>query len=90
MYLHNHYCYLLLAIMCPPLLDPPNGNVLWTDLSVNGVATYTCNGGFELIGSEVRTCLSDGTWNKEKPVCTGRSCKLIMYAKCLMWSNTQI
>ena len=60
------------ALMCPPLLVPFNGNVLWTDLSVNSTATYTCNAGFELIGNEVRTCLKDGVWSNEEPVCTGK------------------
>jgi CUB/sushi domain-containing protein len=66
------------AIMCPTLPDPLNGNVLWTDLSVNSLATYTCNGGFELIGSEIRTCLSDGAWNKEEPVCTAIMCPTLL------------
>ena len=59
--------------MCPTPLDLLNGNVLWTDLLVDSVATYTCNSGFELIGSEVRTCLSDAVWSNEEPVCTGIS-----------------
>ena len=57
--------------MCPTLLDPLNGNVLWSDLSYNSGATYTCNSGFELVGNELRTCLSDGVWSNEEPVCRG-------------------
>jgi CUB/sushi domain-containing protein len=60
--------------MCPTLLDPLNGSVFWTDLSVNSVAIYTCKSGFELIGSKVRSCLSDGVWSKEIPVCTAILC----------------
>ena len=54
--------------MCPPLSDPPNGDVTWP---VGSVATYTCNSGFELVGNEMRTCQSDGIWSGEEPVCTG-------------------
>ena len=69
-------CYYISAVMCPPLLRQLSGIVLWTDLSVNSTATYTCNGGFELIGSEVRTCLSNGVWSSDEPVCTGNSIQL--------------
>ena len=59
------------VVMCPALLDPLNGNVLWSDLSVHSGATYTCNSGFELVGNELRTYLSDGVWSNEEPVCRG-------------------
>ena len=62
---------MLAAVMCPTLLDPLNGNVFWTDVTVNSGAIYTCNSVFELIGSKVRSCLSDGVWSSQEPVCTG-------------------
>ena len=57
--------------MCPSLPDPPNGIVSVTGFSVGGVATYICNEGFELVGSEVRMCQGDGEWSGEEPQCGG-------------------
>jgi len=33
------------------------------------IVTYSCNAGFELIGEATLTCLSDGTWDHEPPIC---------------------
>ena len=58
--------------MCPVPVDPLNGSVVWTDRSVNSLATYTCTSGFELIGHEIRFCQSDGVWSEEAPTCKGK------------------
>ena len=55
--------------MCPPLPDIPNGDVTWNTLVAGGLATYTCNSGFELAGSRTRTCGNDGTWSGDEPSC---------------------
>lgn len=50
---YNHFCTVAL---CP---DPPalvNGMVTFTGNSIGGTATYTCNMGFEPIGSATTTC----------------------------------
>ena len=57
-------------IMCPTLPNPENGMVSWTNLTENGIATYSCNDGFTLEGSEVRIC-REGLWSSEAPLCTG-------------------
>jgi hypothetical protein len=64
--------------VCPSLLDPLNGGVMWTNLSVGSIATYTCNSGFELVGNEMRTCQSDGVWSGEEPVCTGAALQFVL------------
>ena len=63
--------FMLSAVMCPALMDPLNGSVVWTDLSVSSVASYKCNEGFELKGSETRNCSNDGLWSGEDSVRTG-------------------
>ena len=65
------FYFSLTAVVCPSLPDPLNGGVILTTVSVGSVATYTCNSGFELVGSETRTCQGDGMWSGETPVCTG-------------------
>ena len=57
-------------VMCPTLPNPENGMVSWTNLTENGIATYSCNDGFTLEGSEVRIC-REGLWSSEAPLCTG-------------------
>ena len=57
------------AIMCPELPAIENGMVSWSGLSPGGVATYTCDDGFILVGDPTRICRDDGTWSGEEPTC---------------------
>ena len=52
-------------------MDPANGEVILSGVSVGDTATFTCNAEFELRGDSVLTCLSDITWDKTPPVCQG-------------------
>ena len=54
---------------CGTLLDPPNGQVDLTGTGDGSEATYTCSEGYVLIGTEVRTCQSNGNWSSEEPLC---------------------
>ena len=56
-------------MMCPPLPDIDNGVVSWSGLSPGGVATYTCDPGFILVGDATRICRDDGAWSDEEPTC---------------------
>ena len=40
-----------------------------TGISVGDTATYTCDEGYELIGSMNVTCTDSGTWSDEPPIC---------------------
>lgn len=33
------------------------------------VAAYTCEKGYELIGSNIRRCQADGNWSSSTPIC---------------------
>ncbi|CAI8017312.1 Sushi, von Willebrand factor type A, EGF and pentraxin domain-containing protein 1 [Geodia barretti] len=59
------------TVFCPNLMDPANGEVILSGVSVGDTATFTCNAEFELRGDSVLTCLSDITWDKTPPVCQG-------------------
>ena len=52
MYLYTYFC----AALCPDPADPVNGMVSFTGNSINDTATYSCNMGFELVGSATTTC----------------------------------
>ena len=42
--------------LCPDPDEPVNGVVTFTGNSMDDTATYTCNMGFELVGSATATC----------------------------------
>ena len=66
---HFPYFYLL-AIDCGPLTDPTNGQVDTSSGTTFGsTATYTCDTGYTLSGSQSRTCGADGMWSSSNPVC---------------------
>ena len=58
-----------LVILCPSLPDIDNGMVEVSGLSPGGVATYTCDPGFILVGDPTRICRDNGTWSGEEPTC---------------------
>lgn len=73
-------CYSLLvtfaavAVTCESLVDPVNGKVSVSGLSVGAFATYTCNSGFLLVGgAKSRVCSLGGVWSGVAPVCRSKS-----------------
>ena len=63
----------VLAIECPSLSPPANGQVVVSGLRPGDEADYSCNPGFHLRGAESRTCQVNGEWSNEAPSCI---CKL--------------
>ena len=72
---HNYY-YNVIDIQCYNLSEPANGEI--TSCSSGRVCvgyegdtcSFTCNTGYELIGSDTRTCQSDGSWNGSDIKCS--------------------
>ena len=66
------------AALCPDPADIVNGMVTFTGNSVGDTATYTCNAGFELIGSATTTCTQvdadSAVFSPEPPQCRGKYC----------------
>ena len=62
------------VVSCPSLSNPSNG-VISCSLGDDGVPSYedtcnfTCNTGYELTGSDTRTCQGDGSWNNSDTTC---------------------
>ena len=61
-------------IQCNDLLIPANGNVSCSSGKVGvgytgDTCSFTCNTGYELTGSNTRTCLSDGSWSGSDGAC---------------------
>ena len=63
-----------MLVTCPSLTDPSNGMISCM-LGGDGVAhpddtcTFTCNNGYQLIGSGMRTCGDDGSWSGNDAMC---------------------
>ena len=82
-----------LAVACPSLTDLNNG-VTTCSLGDDGVLSYedtcsfTCNTGYELTGSDTRTCQSDGSWSGSDDVCRrGESCMWVTNNLNNVWST---
>ena len=67
------FIYVTTVNECVKLLNPANGQVSTSSTAVGGTATYTCNQGYTLAGSPMRTCESDRTWSGATPICDGKS-----------------
>ena len=63
----------ILAVQCIDVFTSPflNGAISTTGAGVGDTATYTCDDGYELIGSDTRTCQSNGEWSGSAPTCEG-------------------
>ena len=61
---------------CPSLTDPSNGMITCSLGGSDGVprdgdtCTFTCDSGYELMGSVMRTCQNDGSWSGSDAMCT--------------------
>uniref|UniRef100_A0A803YEC4 Fibulin 7 n=1 Tax=Meleagris gallopavo TaxID=9103 RepID=A0A803YEC4_MELGA len=58
-----------LADTCPQLAVPLNGRKLGRSTRVGHDVHFICNAGFQLVGSESRTCRRDRTWSGTQPFC---------------------
>ena len=64
----------IFLVQCSSLNNPNNGTISCS-LGDDGVISYedtcnfTCNIGYELTGSDIRTCQSDGYWSGTDSVC---------------------
>ena len=63
---------MMLVPNCGPLMDPANGQVVTSSgTTLGSTATYTCDTGYTLSGSQTRTCQMNETWSLFAPVCEG-------------------
>ena len=77
-------CFIHLLVSCPSLDDPSNGTVncsLGDDEvpSFEDTCSFTCDTGYELTGSNTRTCQSDGSWSGSDAVCSRGKYMAFMY-----------
>ena len=70
------YCFDInyVDIRCDILPTPVNGEITCRSGRVGvgyegDTCSFTCNNGYELTGSDTRTCLSNGSWSGSDDVC---------------------
>ena len=62
-----------MLVTCPSLVKPIDGSKscsLRDGIANPGeTCSFTCNSGYQLIGSDTRTCQNDGSWNGNDAMC---------------------
>ncbi|XP_062573394.1 sushi, von Willebrand factor type A, EGF and pentraxin domain-containing protein 1-like [Saccostrea cucullata] len=62
-------------ILCPETVTPPNATLMGLNTEVNGTVQYSCLPGFyNSAGNLSRTCMLDGQWSGDPPVCSEILC----------------
>uniref|UniRef100_A0A8C0ANX0 Fibulin 7 n=1 Tax=Buteo japonicus TaxID=224669 RepID=A0A8C0ANX0_9AVES len=60
-----------LPASCPALQAPVDGRKFGTKYLVEHEVHFTCDPGFQLLGSSTRTCQANGSWTGQEPHCAG-------------------
>ena len=65
-------------VSCSVLTAPDSGviNCSLGDNSYEDTCSFTCNPGYELTGSDTRTCQSDGNWSGSQASCIKMKCSV--------------
>ena len=63
--------FIFCIVQCPELTDPMNGIISCSSpsFSYEDTCSFTCNTGYELTGSDTRTCQSDRSWSGSDAMC---------------------
>ena len=64
-----------LVFLCHTLLTPSNGSLICTDGGkINSTCSYSCDVGYQLIGSSQRTCQPSSFWSGVSTLCRPLQC----------------
>ena len=62
-----------IVIDCGSLTNPDNGQVdTSSGTTIGSTASYSCDTGYKLSDSSLRTCGADGEWTMSEPVCNSK------------------
>ncbi|GFY50647.1 protein lev-9 [Trichonephila inaurata madagascariensis] len=61
-------------VYCDPPSHPDNGRVIYSSLVFESELRYECNSGYILRNFNGRSCIGNGTWSGEEPVCQDTQC----------------
>ena len=68
----RNYHHFSTEVTCPVPSAPANGQVSQSGNRFGDVVTFKCNVGYNLNGSETRTCQADGFWSGKQPSCESK------------------
>ena len=81
----SEFCHYFYAVFCNGF-SLSNGQVTYNLVSMNGqypvgtTASFTCDSGYNVVGSNSITCQPSGTWNQQAPNCEqGRNILLFLH-----------
>ncbi|XP_056381424.1 fibulin-7-like isoform X2 [Hyla sarda] len=79
---------------CPQLKPPRHGRILGRKLKVGNELHFLCDPGYQLTGSESRTCMDNQTWSGQPAICklvslTNTSSLITRQAKCSTFQGVQ-
>ena len=66
---------MFLVLQCPVLTKPNNGDMSGTGRDVGSLRSFSCNAGYDMIGSNAIVCqVQSGTakWSGTVPICQGK------------------
>ena len=79
------------AVDCGDLTDPTDGAVNTSSgTTFNMNATYSCNTGYNLNGTNTRTCQADRMWSGSDPTCDSTLSSLLVYSVLIASSSLQL
>ena len=79
----------IIGIVCSHLDHIQYGKVKVDRYYPSSVAYYSCNDGYELVGSASRKCLDDGSWYGKAPICRKSKWPCWLLESCLLHFRTQ-
>ena len=92
-YAYTHKVGILIAVVkteCTHLSVPVNARIASCSSGTAGMGyegdtcSFTCNTGYELTGSDTRTCQSNGSWSGSDVVCREGNINYVQNSKLLL------
>ncbi|XP_065189560.1 E-selectin-like [Sycon ciliatum] len=65
-------------VLCSIQVAPSNGAIASLSLEIYGAAIFTCNSGYNVVGSSASVCLPNGAWSITPPTCQRVQCPSIL------------
>ncbi|XP_078370477.1 uncharacterized protein LOC144654268 isoform X2 [Oculina patagonica] len=62
------------GLPCEAIMAPPHGRMNCSGLVTNETCWFTCEDGYDIQGSENRTCLNSSEWSGQQASCNVKSC----------------
>lgn len=84
-------CLCLSEKRCPSITASANGAITMAgDAILGNIATFKCNAGYQLVGSQKRVCAADGQWSGVQPTCNGKTSNNLFVSNTWQLSRAEI